>query len=267
MFSAVERAGYIGASDMPWIMGDKKPPEILRWWECKVGLREQDPPTWAMRLGSLVGDAIVDEYERANQGAGNLITRRQEVVPSPLNDRFRSTLDGFMASRNAVIEAKFASPFMNRDTLFSYYYPQVAMQMHCTDADTGYLVIAQGTNDPIEIECVRSQEYEDELLVRCAAMLLSMDTMCPPVDVPAPIAVPPEKWRTVDLDRDQPNWAAALTYELATYEFTRKDAETHELAGKVAKELVPDDVGRVIAPDHIIARNKKGSLAITRRTS
>lgn len=263
MFTAEQRAGYLGASDMPFIM-NAEPERLLKWWEEKVGLREPDPPTWAMKLGTLVGDAIVDEYQ---EQSGDQITRRQEVVPSPINNRFRSTLDGFRVARHAVIEAKFASPFLERDKIFLTYYPQVAMQMHCVDATTGFLVVAQGTNDIYEIECLRNAEYEQHLLERADAMLDCMDRMVPPVDLELPVIVPPEKWRTVDLGYETPNWADEMINLLSDYGQTTDAALEHELAGRAAKDLVPDDVGKVLTPLHIIARNKKGSLAITRRKS
>lgn len=262
MFTAVQRAGYIGASDMRYVMNEQAPDKLLKWWEVKVGLREPDPPNWAMKVGSILGEPIVDEYEAM---IGEPITRRQEVVPSPVNDRLRSTLDGFNVSRNIVIEAKFAGCYIDRERLFQTYYAQVAMQMHCTNADSGLIVVGQGTNNPYEIECMRSSEYETVLLERAAAMLESMDSMTPPVEFTAPAIVPPEKWRTVDLSVEMPNWAAELTYELVTYQETKQYADAHEAAGKTAKALVPDDVGKVLAPEHIIARNKKGALVITRR--
>jgi hypothetical protein len=128
-------------------------------------------------------------------------------------------------------------------------------------------VIAQGTNDPYEIECVRDAGYEMILLTRATAMLECMDSLTPPVDIPSPTIVPPEKWRTIDLARDTPNWGDELMYHLVTYEFTREYSETHETSGKEAKGLVPDDVGRVLCENHIIARNKMGALVITRRKS
>lgn len=264
MFTPESRAGYLGASDMPFIMNDKTPEALLKWWEVKVGLRDPDPPTWAMHLGSILGDEIVDEYQRR---IGTAITRRQEVIASKINSRFRSTLDGFDAGRNAVIEAKFASPFFDKEQIFATYYPQVAMQMHCSDASNGFLVVAQGTNEPFEIECMRSPDYEAALIERATAMLESMDAMRPPVELPPIVIVPPERWRTVDLDKDSPNWADDMIEHILLYENTREAAAAHELAGKNVKELVPDDVGKVLTPGHLIARNKKGTLVITRRKS
>ena len=248
---------------MPFIMNGKTPEQLLTWWECKVGLRTQEPPNWAMKLGTLLGEPIIDQYQ---EQSGDAITRRQEVVPSPVNDRFRSTLDGFSVSRNAVIEAKFVSPFFDRDQIFQTHYPQLAMQMHCTNADCGYLVVAQGTAEPFEIECVRSPAYEEVLLEEAAKMLESMDMLVPPVVIEVPVMVPPEKWRTVDLeDPETVNWGVELVEHILTYHDTKDAADAHDDAGKAAKALIPDDVGKVFVPGYTIARNKKGTLTITRR--
>ena len=163
------------------------------------------------------------------------------------------------------MEAKFASPFFDRDKIFQTYYPQVAMQMHCTDADCAILVVAQGTNDPFEIECVRSSAYEAVMLSEAAAMLESMDMLHPPVAIETPVMVPPEKWRTIDLAVDHPNWGEELIQHLLGYENTRDAAEAHEFCGRSAKQLIPDDVGKVLTSTHIIARNKRNALSITQR--
>lgn len=262
MFSALDRAAMIGASDVNIFMTERSPEDLLRWYEVKIGLRDPDPQTFAMRLGAAVGDLILDEYERQTKQA---VTRRQEVVPSPLNKRFRATLDGFRHDDRAVVESKFCSPFIPREQLFLSYYAQLAFQMHCCDVEHGYLVIGQGTNDPIEIECVRSAKYESELLARCNAMLLCIDTLTPPVTLPAP--VPPEKWRTVDLSVDRPNWSDELMAALVEYDETAEAAKAHEEWGKCARSVVPDDVGKVLAGRFTISRNKKGALAITRRAA
>ena len=263
MFSALDRAAMIGASDVNIFMTERSPEDLLRWYEVKIGLRDPDPQTFAMRLGAAVGDLILDEYERQTKQA---VTRRQEVVPSPLNKRFRATLDGFRQDDRAVVESKFCSPYIQREQLFLNYYPQVAFQMHCCDVEHGYLVIGQGTNEPIEIECVRSAKYESELLSRCNAMLLCIDTLTPPVTLPAP--VPPEKWRTIDLTGDdRPNWASELFAALVEYDETAAAADAHDAFGKLARSMVPGDVGKVISLNHVISRNKKGVLAITRRAA
>jgi hypothetical protein len=241
MFTQLQRAGFLGASDMHYVMNDVPPEELLAWWERKVGLAEDSPPSYAMRLGSAVGDLILDEYARAN---GLDITRRQEVVASRANKRFRSTIDGMIMSTRTVTEAKFAGAHLRREWLFSHHYPQVAMQMHCTDADDGILVIGQGTADPFALECI--------------------DTLTPPVMIDLPPApVPPERWRTVDLMSDnRPNWADEMLEQLANYGEAAPYVQIHEQAGKAAKALVPEDVGRIYAGAWTISRSKKGTLSI-----
>ena len=150
-FTAVERAGYLGASDMRWVMNPSTPEELLQWWEVKVGIREPEPPNYAMKLGSAVGDIILDEYENLTD---EQIGARQMVMTSPINARLRATLDGLIARRNIVTEAKFCTPYMSKDEIFNCYYPQVALQMHCANADSGLLIVGQGTNTPVEIECI-----------------------------------------------------------------------------------------------------------------
>ena len=84
---------------------------------------------------------------------------------------------------------------------------------------------------------------------------------------PMPPVVPPEKWRTVDLANDQPNWSGELLLFLQEYDETAEAAEQHVAAGQAARGLVPDDVGKVLAGIFQISRNRKGILAITRRAA
>jgi hypothetical protein len=104
------------------------------------------------------------------------------------------------------------------------------------------------------------------MMVRAEALLLCIKTLTPPSPLPpAPPPPPPEKWRTVDLAREQPNWASELFEHLNNYEATRPFAEQHDAAGKAARALIPDDVGRVLAAGYTLARNKRGVVSITRR--
>jgi len=237
--------------------------EQLLWYQVKVCEIDPDPENYAMRAGTAMEPVILNERMLET---GELITRRQEVVDHPaFPEHFCCTLDGWEESKRAVVEAKFVSPFMSRDEIFRYYYPQVAFQMACTDAQAGFLLVGQGTNPPIEIECVRDVSYEDELLARCTAALFCIKTLTPPCALP--VVVPPERWRTIDLDVEQTNWGQELREILAVYESTKAYAEQHDAAGKEARALIPEDVGKVLTPGFTISRNKRGSLAITRRKS
>jgi hypothetical protein len=215
-----------------------------------------------MRAGSILEREMLDWQANVT---GHPITRRGEVVYLDDNNHMFCTLDGYRAADDAVIECKFLGAFRQREEFLPWYYPQVIFQMICTGARNGVLLVAQGTSDPVEHEIMFDQAYADEMMQRSAALLLCIKTLTPPV--PLPPVIPPEKWRTVDIDADPVNWGPELHIQLHIYEQHRAHAEAHEQAGKAAKELVPPGVGRVLAPLHTISRNKKGALTINRRKS
>jgi hypothetical protein len=257
---AAHRRDRITASDAREIMNASIDADLLRWYQVKVCEIEPDPENYAMRAGTAMEPVIINEYELVN---ATRLERRQEVVDHPRHDGFCCTLDGWEPTPRRVVEVKFCSAFMSRDEIFRWYYPQVAFQMSCCDAADGVLVVGQGTNPPIEIECVRDPSYEAELLERCSAALLSIKTLSPPCSLP--VVVPPERWRTIDLAAEQVNWGQELREILAVYETTKPYAEQHEAAGKEARALIPDDVGKVITPGFMINRNKRGTLSILRK--
>lgn len=259
---AAHRRDRITASDARAIMNASTDAELLHWYQVKVCEIDPDPENYAMRAGTAMEPVILNERMLET---GETITRRQEVVDHPRINAFCCTLDGWEPSKHAVVEAKFVSPFMSRDDIFRFYYPQVAFQMSCTDAQGGFLLVGQGTNPPIEIECVRDADYEGELLARCSAALMCIKTLTPPCALP--VVVPPERWRTIDLTTEQTNWGQELLEILSVYESTKPYADQHEAAGKEARALIPDDVGKVIAPGYMLNRNKRGVLSILRRAA
>lgn len=233
---------------------------LLLIFDRFIGAVDDVPENYAMRAGSAMEPVIINEYELQT---GELLTRRQEIVDHLIIPDFCCTLDGWHASLRRVIECKFASPFMSREDLFAFYYPQVAFQMACTDAADGVLVIGQGTTEPFEIECVRDAAYEAELINRCVDFLACARTMTPPVPRPMPMP-PPERWRTIDIALEQPNWGPELMVNLGAYDETKAAVAINEAAGKAARELVPADVGKVIAGEFVLSRNKRGVISIRR---
>jgi hypothetical protein len=243
---------------MPALMNSTKPLDLDKLYRRAIGELEPEPENWAMHCGSILEREMLDWQANVT---GHEITRRGEVVH--LHEHMFCTLDGYRAHDDAVIECKFLGPWRQKEEYLPWYYPQVIFQMICTGARNGVLLVAQGTSDPVEHEIIFDQAYADEMMARAAALLLCIRTLTPPV--PLPPVIPPEKWRTVDLSIEQTNWGSELLGHLEMYEATRMEAEMHDEASKAAKELVPPDVGKVIAPTHHISRNKKGALTIYRR--
>jgi hypothetical protein len=259
--NARDRIGCVTGSIMYAVAGKATEQETNEVFLRCIGELPPSESTYAMRLGSELEPFMIHEFEAT---AGVTIVRRQEEVPLAEYPRdVFVTIDG-MIGDSIVTEFKFLSPHMPKEQIFYRYYDQVALQMMCTGAIEGKLIVGQGTNELFEIECLRDPPYESELLTRIRAWLLCVKTFTPPCPLPMPMP-PPERWRKIDLAVDTPNWGGELLDHLNTYGATAQSATTYDAAGKAARALVPDDVGLVLAPGWKIARNKKGILAITAR--
>jgi hypothetical protein len=255
------RRGKVTGSMMPVLMNAKTDAELYDLWATKVGLKEQPPQNYAMGLGSYLEPFILDYVERSTNHA---ITRRGEIVDHPSVSDICVKLDGYRAHDDTVVEVKFLGAYRSREDFLPYYYPQVLLQMLCTGARNGVLLVAQGTAEPVAHEIFRDEIYAGEMMQRIAAFLLCIKTLTPPVALP-PI-IPRDRWRVVDLSIESPNWGAELLLHLGVYEATKVDADAHDVAGKSARAIVPDDVGKVITPGFILERNRKGIVSIRRNT-
>ena len=231
---------------------------LIKLWREKVGLDPPQAETWAMKAGAHMERLILDHI--ASQNAYQ-ITRRGEIVDHPVVRDVCVKLDGMRVSDGVPVEAKFLSPWRTPDEFVPYYYPQVLLQMMCIGARAGLLVVAQGTSEPVEHEIEYDHDYATEMMHRVELFLHCMRTLTPPY--PEPPIYPPEKWRTIDLAIETPNWAEELIENLRVYDDTRPMAAAHDEAGKLARGLIPDDVGKVYAGPWTISRNKRGVLAIT----
>jgi hypothetical protein len=262
--NARDHLGKVTGSLMYYVAGKASEQDTNDAYLRCIGQLPPIEETYAMRAGSHMEPFMISEYERAT---GNMILWRQEEVPLAAHpDDVFATIDGMtrIDDSNVVTEFKFLSPHMTKDQIFYRYYDQVALQMMCTGAPRGLIIVGQGTSELVEIECLRDAPYESELLNRIRAWLICVKTFTPPCPLPMPMP-PPERWRKIDLDVDTPNWRDEMLDHLRTYGATAQSATTYETAGKAARALVPDDVGLVLAGDWRIARNKRGTLAITAR--
>jgi hypothetical protein len=231
-------------------------------YRVRAGIDPPEPSNWAMRAGSHMEPLVLDWFAEQSKQP---ITRRGEVVFHPEIADVCVKLDGYCAALDAVIEVKFLAPHRHRDEFLPAYYPQTLLQRLCTGASKVILLVAQGTAEPIDFEMEHDADYAAELMKRADIFLTCLRNLTPPY--PMPPVVPPEKWRTVDLASEQPNWAGELQLFLQEYDETAEAAEQHVAAGQAARGLVPDDVGKVLAGIFQITRNRKGTLAITRRAA
>lgn len=259
--NARDHIGKVTSSLMYFVAGRATEEQTTQAYLRCIGELPPIEETYAMRLGSYVEPFLISEYERA---AGVTIIRRQEEVPlAQLPDDCFATIDG-MIGDSVVTEFKFCGAHMSKEDILYRYYDQVALQMMCTNAVEGRIIVGQGTAELIEISCVRDDAYEPELLERIETWLTWVKSLTPPYPLKPPLP-PPEKWRKVDLDVDMPNWRNEMLGHLSIYALTAQSVDQYDAAGKAARALVPDDVGIVLAGDFSITRNKRGVLAIRRR--
>lgn len=229
----------------------------------RSGQAEPDPPNWAMRAGSHMEPLILDWFE---EQIGHPISRRGDVVFHPEVKDVCCKLDGYCAALDAIIEAKFLSPHWRKEDFNPAYYPQTTLQRLCTGASRAILLVAQGTSEPLDFEHDFHADFAAELMKRADIFLTCLRTLTPPYPMP-PAPPPPEKWRTLDIIAEPTNWSAELLMYLQEYDSTAVAAALHEEMGKAARDLIPDDVGKVLAGGFQLARNRRGNLAITRRAA
>lgn len=263
MLSAAEheyRKGKFTGSLAPPVMTTTSAAELNHLARVKAELEPPDPENYAMRLGSYMEPFMRRELELITE---HPITRVGDIVDHPTVPNICVKLDGYRAFDDAVIEFKFLSPHRRRDEFFPYFYWQVLLQMLCTGASRGMLVVGQGTSPPVEHEVSFDQVCADALLERAAAFMLCVKTGTDPC--PLPPIVPPDKMRVVDLTKEQTNWSDELLGYLSIFHATAKYADAHDEAGAKARALIPDDVNRVFAGRYWVNRDKRGRVSITNK--
>ncbi|KYK50091.1 hypothetical protein A1D31_22535 [Bradyrhizobium liaoningense] len=234
--------------------------EWVEHYLLRSGQLQPEPPNWAMRVGSHMEPLILDWYQ---ERLGHPITRRGEVVYLPDDPDVCAKLDGYCAHLDLILEVKFLAPHFHRDQFVPLHYAQTMLQRLCTGASRAALLVAQGTAEPLDFEHPFDADYAGELLRRKDIFLNCLRTLTPPYPIP-PAPPPPEKWRTLDIIAQPTNWSGELLLYLEEYDSTAAAAKQHEEVGKAARDLIPDDVGKVLAGAFQISRDRKGKLSIRR---
>src|SRR5690606_36924300 len=101
----------------------------------------------------------------------NLEVSFPDTVYHPDYDFIFANLDGFVASENAVVEAKMANSFMRKEWDSAYqdgipltYLIQIAKQVACANASKGYCAVLIGGNEYMQFLYERDKELEDLII-------------------------------------------------------------------------------------------------------
>lgn len=249
------RDGKLTASRVACLMnGDEA--KIRNLWREMIGDPDFVPDdlsgVWAVQLGTCTEGLHLDWIE----GKSGPVTRRGEVVVHPDIEWAACTLDGWDEGLGCPIECKHVGGFEPRDRIVTRYMPQLHWQMLVTGADRAILSVIEGAKEPSSDEVTLDADYAAELMRRATAFMACVQTLTPPVALPA-IAAPVVPERTVDMGCSN-EWGE----HAATWLETRDAAKKAASAEKSIKALVPDDAKRAHGAGVEVTRDKAGRLSL-----
>lgn len=245
----------VGGSDANTILsGD--PERIVRLWREKRGEAEAENLTdrLPVMLGCWTEAFNRQWYER---DTGWQVSRVGAVSICPQHHWRRCTLDGYVAAKGAVFEAKHVSAFAKAEDLLERYMPQLQHNMAVTGADRALLSVIFGNHKWEVFEIGADWMYQEELLIAevrfwDCVRTGEMPTAAPILAAPKPVGV-----REVCFEGNNA-WAAAASDWIAC----REAAKRHGSAVAVLKDLVPSDAARAFGHGLEIKRSKAGALSI-----
>lgn len=251
------RDGKLTASRVACLMsGDAE--KVMDLWRELTGDPSWEPEdlsaVWPVQLGTITETLNLDWWERKN---GRPLTRRGEVVVSPHASWAASTLDGFDASRPAVVECKHVGGFEPREKIIERYMPQVHWAMLCTDTAQCDLSIIEGARVPAIEMIALDKDYAAELWLRANTFMQCVWDLVPPVEF-APIAAPVAAVKTYDMTGNNA-WSTHAGIWAENHAASKK----FEGAAKELKTLVPADA--VLCKGHgiLVKRDKAARLSIS----
>jgi len=164
----LDRLKGLGGSDMPIILGLSKYKTPYQLWLEKTGqLETDDVETEAQYWGNRLESVIRDEFALRN----NVDIDTPDTVVHPLFDFMRGNVDGFIKSRNAVLEIKTTAGYNAKEwgdegtnQIPLYYAVQVAYYCAITNADCAYIAVLIGGNTYREYKYTRDHELELRLI-------------------------------------------------------------------------------------------------------
>lgn len=248
-----ERRAGIGGSDANTILsGDAE--RIERLWREKRG--EVEAEDLSLRLPVMLG-CWTEAFNRQwyERDSGLLVGG---VGATAICSRYawrRCTLDGFVAAKDAVFEAKHVSAFAKPEEVLERYMPQLQHNMAVMGAERALLSVIFGNHKWEVFEVVSDWLYQEELLIAEARFWDCVRSGERPVPAPIPAAPKAIGVREVCFEGNNA-WAAAAGDWLEN----REAAKRHGSAATTLKSLVADDVSRAFGHGLEIRRTKAGAL-------
>lgn len=198
---------------------------------------------WAVQYGIHNEPFALQWHEKKT---GQSLNRRGMQFFHPKRDYVSATLDAFRESDSTVIDVKCTvNPQENLMDIVRYYTPQMLVQLECAEADNASLLIMRCGAEPTEVPVFIDRDYAELVWNAVDNFYHCVLSFTPPIPLNFPRIVPPDKWRSIDLDKDDVNWAGDMKILLGHFADTESVHKKHEEIKKAIKQLLPDDVGHL----------------------
>ena len=251
----IERQRGVGGSDANILLsGD--PTRILRLWREK---RQEVPAEDLRSVLPVMMGLWTETFNRYwYEMQTHLSVADMGLVAISQTDSWRrATLDGYVAEKSAIWEAKHVSAFSKPEDILARYMPQLQHNIAVMGADSGILSVLYGNHKWECYEVAADWMYQEELLEAERAFwecVLNGREPCaaPPPPAPKPIGV-----REVCFASSNA-WAVAAADWLAHGDAAKK----HTQAVKTLKDLIEDDVSRAYGHGIEAKRSKAGAISI-----
>jgi hypothetical protein len=249
------RITAIGGSDANTILSGNLE-RIVRLWREKRG--EVNPEDLSTRLPVMLG-CWSEAFNRQwyEQESGLLVSAVGSISTCPQHAWRRCALDGFIAAKDAVFEAKHVSAFAKPEEILDRYMPQIQHNMAVTGSDRAVLSVIFGNHKWEIFEVGSDWLYQEELLIAETRFWDCVRTGELPIAAPVPSTPKAIGVREVCFEGNN-TWAAAAADWLENRNATKR----HGIAAALLKGLVPDDASRAFGHSLEIRRSKVGALSI-----
>lgn len=162
------RRNGIGASDSPIIMGYSNYKTPYQLYLEKIGVvTDEDEPTEQQYWGNALEPLIIKRFAEENK----VDVSFPDTVYHPEHNFIFANLDGWIASENAVVEAKCVNSFQRKewdsalvDGIPLNYLIQIAKQVALTNASKGYCAVLIGGMEYMQFVYERDKMLEDIII-------------------------------------------------------------------------------------------------------
>jgi predicted phage-related endonuclease len=251
-----DRRHFIGGSDARIIMGTDEA-ALLRLWREKRGEVEPEDQSsnLIVQLG-LVTEALNRHWYERN--TGQTVECVQHQLRHPVLRWMGATLDGIVAGRGAVFEAKFMLPWsFSEEAAAEKHMAQLQHNMWVTNSRLAALSVITGGGKWVEIKISADPLYQHLLLTAEKKFWRCVERGEPPhlfdVESPRPRI---EAVRIVDMSTSNA-WAEFAT----VFRSTRDAFLEHEKAKTQLKGLIPEDAKEAIGHGIRAKRSKSGAIS------